>query len=99
MPEEVTKENVQNILKGVKHPAIDLSLMELGMVKSVNVEDGAVKIILAFPFPNIPIADQLVNSVLGPLKEKGIEATTEITTMSQEEVQHFLSLETANWKG
>jgi hypothetical protein len=53
---------------------------------------------MAFPFPNIPITDLLVNSVSEPLKKLGTEVEVKITLMSQKEVQDFLALEAANWK-
>jgi len=48
----------------VKHPAIDRTLTELGILKDITVEGDTVFVTLAFPFPGIPIRELLVESVL-----------------------------------
>ncbi len=94
----VTKENVEEVLKGVKHPAIDLSLLELGMLRNISVNDTAVAVEFVFPFPNIPIKEALFASVRGPLESMGLEVNFTEAVMTPDEVQNFLALETANWK-
>jgi len=95
----VTEQQVREILLEVKHPAIDLSLLELGIVKSFTVEDGRVKVLMAFPFANIPVKDILEGSVKRALDESGIEVEIDNTVMGEEELKNFLALEQANWKG
>ena len=41
-------EDPKKIIEGIKHPEIDASLVELGMVKDIEVEDKKVKRISAF---------------------------------------------------
>ncbi|RLD63224.1 MAG: metal-sulfur cluster biosynthetic enzyme [Bacteroidetes bacterium] len=95
----ITKEDVLKAIEDVKHPAIDLSLVELGIVKTVEVENNKVKIIFAFPFPNIPIADMLINSIKQPIIGLGAEYEDSIVMMTEEEKQRFLMLEQSAWKG
>jgi metal-sulfur cluster biosynthetic enzyme len=74
-------------------------LVDLGIVKKVYVKDSKVMLIMAFPFPNIPIADHLVNSVREPIEELGAEVEVKITVMNQEELERFLAMEQESWKG
>ena len=99
MTEELSEKDVQNLIAQVKHPAIDRTLVELGIVKSVSVEDKKVKILFAFPFPNIPIGDQLISSIVDVVEGHGWETGTETTIMTPEEVQRFLSMEQQGWTG
>ena len=95
----VTKEDAVRVVESVKHPAIDLSLVELGMIRNINVENDMVTMEFVFPFPNIPIKEMLFSSVRNPLENMGFSVSFTESLMTQEEVQRFLSLETANWKG
>ncbi|HHE65770.1 MAG TPA: DUF59 domain-containing protein, partial [Bacteroidetes bacterium] len=81
------------------HPAIDCSLIDLGIVKDIKVEEDKVNITMAFPFPNIPIRYQLVRSVQEPLEKLGLDVEVKTTVMNQEELQNFLKKEGENWKG
>jgi metal-sulfur cluster biosynthetic enzyme len=74
-------------------------LLDLGIVKSVDTENGKATIMLAFPFPNIPIKDHLINSVREPIEKLGVEVEMRVTAMSQEEIERFLAMEQRAWKG
>ena len=95
----MTKEEIIKAISGVMHPAINFSLLDLGIVKNIRVEDDKVKITFAFPFPNIPIKDMLVNFIDQPLKTFGVSADYDFTVMSDEERENFLRMETEGWKG
>ncbi len=95
----VSKEDVLRVINGIKHPAINLSLVELGILRDIKVEDDSVSAEFAFPFPNIPIKEMLFSSVRMPLENMGYSFEFTEALMSAEEVQRFLELETANWKG
>ncbi len=95
----VSKEDVLSVIESVKHPAINLSLIELGMLRNINIEDESVSAEFVFPFPNIPIKEMLFSSVRQPLENMGYSLEFTETLMTAEEVQRFLALETANWKG
>ena len=95
----ITKEDVLKAIANVKHPAIDLSLLELGVVQTVEVENNKAKVTFAFPFANIPIADMLINSVKQPIINLGAEFEGSLVLMTEEEKQRFLMLEQSAWKG
>lgn len=96
---KISEENVKKVIAEVKHPSIDCSLVDLGIVKEVSVKGNKVTIIEAFPFPNIPIRDHLVNSVKNPIEKLGAEVEVKIKVMNQGEVERFLAMEQENWKG
>jgi len=93
-----SEEDVHNKLEEVKHPFINCTLTELGIVKKVTVNDNSVVATIALPFPNIPIKDTLISSVKTALEELGAKVDTKTTIMTQEELQNFLDLEKKNWK-
>ena len=95
----MTKEIVLNALVKVEHPAIRHSLIELGIVTDVKLTGNMVKVVFAFPFPNIPIADMLIDSISQPVQSLGLEFDYTIRVMTQEEKTRFLQLETEAWKG
>ncbi|MEA1927856.1 MAG: iron-sulfur cluster assembly protein [Candidatus Auribacterota bacterium] len=99
MTTPITEEVAREALGQVKHPAIDLTLVELGIVKEIAVSGEKVDITMAFPFAGIPIEAQLINSVRKPLEELGVEVEVKTTVMNPDEVQEFLSMEQKAWKG
>ena len=94
----VLESDMMKILEDIKHPAIDLSLIKLGMLKNIKLEGDSVSADFCFPFPNIPIKEMLFASIRAPLEGMGLTATFSETIMNPDEVQQFLALETANWK-
>ena len=93
MVKKISEEDVQKAVDQVKHPAIDYTLLDLGMVKDITVEGNKVAVTFAFPFPNIPIKDRLVNSIRKPIEELGAEVEVKITGMNQEELQKHYQLQ------
>ncbi len=99
MIEELSEENIRKVLSVVKHPAIDRSLLDLGILKKITVEENRVTITIALPFSGIPkqIEDFLVYSVREPIKNPGYEVEVKTTVMNQEELQKFLAMEKEAW--
>jgi len=96
----MTKEEILKVISVVKHPAIDYSLVDLGMIQdNIKVLDSVVKLTFVFPFPNIPIAGTLINSIAVPLKNIGYDLEYEIVLMTDEEKVKFMRMETEAWKG
>ena len=94
-----TKEDVIKTISGIQHPAIAYSLLELGIVKDVELNENAVTATFAFPFPNIPIAEQLINSISVPIKSLGFDVEYSVVTMTEEEKAKFMKMEMEAWKG
>jgi metal-sulfur cluster biosynthetic enzyme len=88
-----TEEYIHREVANVMHPTINCSLVELGIVKNIEIKTDKVIITMALPFPDIPIEDYLGEIVRESVEE--IETTVEIDTvvMTKYELQKFLSLE------
>jgi len=98
---KISEEKLYQAVGQVMHPAISRTLVELGMVKHVTLENDKIIITLALPVLSIPasIKDQLVNSLRKAAAGLGAEAEVRITEMNQEERQAFLAMEQESWKG
>jgi len=90
---------ILDAVSGVKHPAINHSLLDLGIVKDIELSENTVVTTFAFPFPNIPIADKLVNSIANPVKKLGFDFQHITLLMSEQEKAKFLQMETEAWTG
>ena len=92
-------QEVKDKLSKVKHPAIDNSLINLGIVSNIDLVDNKVSVVFAFPFPNIPIAEQLVASIENPVREMGLDFEHTIRVMTDAERALFMQLEQEGWIG
>lgn len=78
----IQKEEVIRLLGEVRHPGRDdKSLLELGMVESVEVQDGKVSVVLAFPKHRDPLAEYLIGSARAVIY-RAAPAGTEIEVKS-----------------
>ena len=98
---DISEEDVRQVLGQVMHPAINRSLVELGMIKDVTLVHDKVSLTLVLPILGIPtqIKDYLVNSVSRAVAGVGAEVTVSIAQMNQEEREAFLAMEQEAWKG
>ncbi|MCD6456952.1 MAG: DUF59 domain-containing protein [Methanophagales archaeon] len=103
MAKEKSEEDIRQVVAEIKHPAIDRTLVDLGIVKEIAVKGNKVLVTMALPFPGIPaqVRDYLVNSVVEQIKKMDVEVEVElkITIMNQEELQAFLAMEQESWQG
>jgi metal-sulfur cluster biosynthetic enzyme len=95
----ITQTEVESAISTVGHPAINYSLVKLGIVSNILLLGKKVIVEFAFPFPNIPIADKLIGSIEGPIQNLGLSFEHTVRTMDEEEKSKFLQLETEAWKG
>ena len=94
----VTKENLIKELSKIMHPEVNHSLIDLGIIKNIEIVENKAKMIFAFPFPDIPIADVLVKSVEKPLRELGIRLSYNVRIMTEDEKNKFMIMEEEAWK-
>ncbi len=96
-----SEEDIRQVVAEIKHPAIDRTLVDLGVVKGITVKGNKVLVTMALPFPGIPtqVRDYLVNSVVEQIKKLDVEVEVDVTIMNQEELQAFLAMEQESWKG
>ncbi len=95
----LSETDIRQTIEQAKHPAIDHSLVDLGIVKDVVIAEQKVMLTFAFPFAGIPIKEQLIDSVRLPLQNLGAEVEVEDIVMGEEELQKFLAMEQDAWKG
>ncbi len=83
----VTESAVRKALEGVMDPELHRSLVELGMVRQVRIEQGRVEITLALTTLGCPLRDQIVEEVKRAVG--AVEGATEVQVglaeMSEEE--------------
>lgn len=101
MTNHISERDVHRAIRQVMHPAIDRSLVDLGIAKDITMEQGKVTLTLALPFPGIPVSikDYFVNSLHKVVTDLGAEIEIRITKMNQEERESFLAMEQESWKG
>ena len=83
----VNEAQVRKVLEGVMDPELHKSLIELGMVRQVRIDDGHVEITLALTTLGCPLKDQIVGDVkeaVGTI-ESVKEVSVELTEMNDEE--------------
>jgi metal-sulfur cluster biosynthetic enzyme len=95
----ITQTEVENAISNVEHPAINHSLIKLGIISNILLLGKKVIVEFAFPFPNIPIADKLIGSIEKPIKNLGLSFEHNVRTMNDQERSKFLQMETDAWKG
>ncbi len=94
-----TTEKVTEVISKIIHPAINLSLTELGIVQDIEMVGDTVIATFAFPFPDIPIADKLISTVTAQVEKLGLKLEYIVRVMKKEEKEAFLQMETKAWKG
>ena len=92
------KEVVLNAINFVEHPAINATLKDLGILSGIKITDDIIIANFAFPFPNIPIKKDLIGSVQIIAESFGFKFEATERVMNEDEKQHFLEVEHANWR-
>lgn len=63
-PAMVTKEDIVKALMGVKDPEIGASIVDLGMVRSTEIQGGTVRVDIALTVPNCPHSSTIRDNVI-----------------------------------
>ncbi|MEQ8304795.1 MAG: 1,2-phenylacetyl-CoA epoxidase subunit PaaD [Cyclobacteriaceae bacterium] len=76
----LNEHDILALLEEVKDPEIPvLSLIDLGVIRKVEVNDQKVKVEMTPTFVGCPAMDYMKNDVIDVLKKQGIEAEVEIS--------------------
>ena len=98
-----TNQKVIKAIESVEHPAIATTLLDLGMLRDIEVSsDERVALTMVLPFPNIPdnVRGYMVNSLATAIQSSGGElVTVNLAVMNEEDRQNFLTIEQQNWRG
>ena len=71
----VTKEKIFTALKEVNDPELPISLVDMGMIYGVEVNDGRVNIIMTFTASGCPAVDMIKEDIREKLEElKGVKS-------------------------
>lgn len=97
----VTKEKILDALKKVKDPGLKKDLVELGMIKDIEIAGSAVCITIALTMAGCPMKNQIKGDAEKAIK--GIEGVNEVkvilTTMTSEDRAKLLGQEPSDMQG
>jgi Mrp family chromosome partitioning ATPase len=85
----VSKEEVMAALKGVNDPELHISIVNLQMVKNVEIQDGNVKVLVALTVGGCPLSETISKDIEKALaKLPGIKhVSVETTVMTKRELE------------
>ncbi|MFP4394349.1 MAG: P-loop NTPase [Anaerolineales bacterium] len=89
----ITKEEIRKQLRDVMHPELERDIVMLKMVREIEVHDGAVSVVIALPFKEVPIREDLARGVreaLGQLDD-ALDVRVSLVEMGQQERAVFLA--------
>ena len=69
----LTKDDVIEILKGIKDPELNIDIWTLGLIYEIVVKGDAVDIKMTFTSPTCPYGPQIVDAVKVCLEKKGFK--------------------------
>ena len=95
------EQKIVQALSRVEHPEINSTLVDLGMVKDIQVEENKVSLKLMLPMMGIPpvIRDYMINSLKQAVADQGVELDVTLKEMTPQERQSFFAMEHQNWRG
>ncbi len=71
----VTEKDVQNALKKVKDPELNLDLVVLGLVYDIAIDDASVTATISLTSPMCPLAEQIVTDARAAIENlEGVES-------------------------
>jgi metal-sulfur cluster biosynthetic enzyme len=94
-----SKEEIHQAVAKVRHPEIDRTLIELGMIRDIALVRDKVILTMALPFLGIPIKDYLVHSVQEAVTKLGVEIEVKLIEMNQNERNTFMAMARESWIG
>jgi ATP-binding protein involved in chromosome partitioning len=68
---EISKEQVEQVIKGYVDPYLDKDLVTAGCVRDISVTDGAVKVVIVLGFPAKSYVDSLQTTMTDTIKAIG----------------------------
>ena len=92
-------EEIKDNLAALRHPEIDATLEELGMIQDVKKEQGKIRLTLKLPFLYVPIRGMLEEMIEGVLKPGGTEYEIEVAEMDEAERNNFMRVSQSRWIG
>jgi metal-sulfur cluster biosynthetic enzyme len=97
MSNNISKEEIHQAVAKVRHPEIDRTLVELGMIKDIAILNDKVILSMTVPFMGIPIKDYLVHSVEEAVTKLGVDIEVKLIEMNKEERDAFMAMAQEGW--
>ncbi len=103
LTKSTSEPEIREALAKVRHPEIDRTLVDLGMLKNMIVEGKRVTLTLALPLIGIPteVKDYIMSNVHQALAnlDMSLEVTITLAEMNPEERTKFLAMAQEGWLG
>jgi Mrp family chromosome partitioning ATPase len=100
MPDKISKEDIYQVLKQVNHPEIkNRNLIDLELVKDVNITNSSVSVTLALPNLNVPIKDELIESIRQAVAGVGDDLIVDVSVTEMNPDQRAALLAAAREEG
>lgn len=96
----IEMKKLQDAVATVRHPEINNSLVELGMIDDLSITDeGKVSFTLLVPMLAIPIRDMLINMVAEAIAvlDPDVDIEVAVREMTEEQKMAFFELSKKNW--
>ena len=90
-------EEILKKLRVTKHPEINASLVELGMIGDIQENTDEIRVELKLPFSTVPIKAMLEDIIKNALQDKGKKVTIISSEMDEQEKQNFFKLSREKW--
>jgi metal-sulfur cluster biosynthetic enzyme len=96
----ISREYIFECLSAVQHPEIGLSLVHLGMILDVAVEEEKARIAIALPTQEIPsvVKGAIEQSISQALQKLKLRTQVEYFLMLPEVRDNFFKLARENWR-
>ena len=91
----IDKESVTEALKHVIDPELGMSIVDLGMMKNVEVKGDTVNVKIALTVPNCPLVRTIRNDIQVALKDAS-SVNVEFTSMNEEDLERLREKLNAN---
>lgn len=100
----VSEDKIINAINQVEHPEIKATLVDLGMIRDIQVDEEtqSVRLTLVLPMMGIPqnVRDYMLYSIYEAAKKEGVkEFIPSIAEMTPEERAKFFHKEQDLWRG
>ncbi len=94
-------EKIRLELASIRHPEINASFKELGMIADVRVKKSTAVVTLKLPFKEVPIRDLLVKKVKDAIKriDENLKVMMNFEEMNEKERKNFFGIARERWTG
>jgi hypothetical protein len=102
MTTELPRQEILNAITAVEHPEIAASLMDLGMLRDIQLIEAETAVGLTLVLPTLGIPEQvrayLLNSLYHAIQPFGLKLKVMLDEMDDAGKQHFFAQAQAAWK-